>query len=112
MSLNYFLHYPKNFDILLKTILENLDVEGFNNYIREGGDISAINLSHIICQFGDADEEILWNESRSVDDLSLLRDIDRRKATLVTTVLKLNIPNVFVERVCVESGKQPTGNAG
>lgn len=92
MSLNYFVHYPKNFDIHLKTILENLDVEGFNNYIREGGDISAINLSLIICQIGDADEEILWNVSRSVDDLSLFRDIDRRKATLVTTLLKMGIP--------------------
>ena len=112
MSLNYFVHYPEKFDIHLKTILENLDVEGFDNYIREDGNISAKNLSLIICQYGDADEEILWNSSRSVDDLSLLRDIDRSKATLVTTVLKLNIPNVFVEKVCVESGKQPTGNAG
>ena len=92
MSLNYFVHYPENFDIHLKTILENLDVEGFDNYIREGGNISAISLSLIICQYGDANEEILWDACRSVDDLSLLRCIDREKAIIVTNLLKKGIP--------------------
>ena len=91
MSLNYFINYPKNFNIHLKTILENLDVEGFDNYIRDDGNISAISLSLIICQYGDANEEILWDACRSVDDLSLLRDIDRRKAKIVTTLLKSGI---------------------
>ena len=50
MLINYFVTYPENFDIQLKKIIENLDVESFDNYIRDSGDISAVNLSMIICQ--------------------------------------------------------------
>ena len=91
MPNNYFVNYPENLNIYLKKIIEALDIEGFNNYILDGGDISAINLSLIICQYGGADDEILWNTTRTEDDLNLLRDIDRRKAALVTTLLKRGI---------------------
>ena len=88
MPINFFLDYPENFDIHLKGIIERLDVEGFDNYIKEGGDISAVNFSLIICQFGKADDEILWNVTRNEDDLTLLRDIDNRKAAMVTMLLE------------------------
>lgn len=91
MLINYFVTYPENFDIQLKKIIENLDVESFDNYIKNGRNISAVNLSLIICQYGNADDEILWDSTRTEDDLDLLRDIDRRKAALVTTLLKRGI---------------------
>lgn len=74
-------------DKRLKAAIDQLDILSVKRYISDKVPLYNISLSYVIETFGPANEEILWGYESREGDLELLRDIDRRKAVIVSTLL-------------------------
>ena len=74
-------------DKRLKAAIDQLDILSVKRYISDKVPLYNISLSYVIETFGPANEEILWGYESREGDIELLRDIDRRKAVIVSTLL-------------------------
>ena len=72
-------------DKRLKAAIDQLDILSVKRYISDKVPLYNISLSYVIETFGPANDEILWGYESREGDLELLRDIDRRKAVIVST---------------------------
>ena len=72
--------------------INRLDVMDIKNCISEGDSLDGITLDYVITQFGPADEDMLWGLETKDGDLEVLRNLDRRKAVIVNTLLDHGVP--------------------
>ena len=79
-------------DIRILSAIDRLDVVEIKNMISEGDSLDDITLDYVITQFGPSDEDMLWGLESKDGDLDLLRNLDRRKAVIVNTLLDYGVP--------------------
>ena len=79
-------------DIRILSAIDRLDVIEIKNRISEGDSLDGITLDYVITQFGPSDEDVLWGLESKDGDLDLLRNLDRRKAVIVNTLLDHGVP--------------------
>ena len=79
-------------DNRILSAIDRLDVDDIKRGISEGGSLNGITLDYVITQFGPSDEDMLWGLESKEGDLDILRNLDRRKAVIVNTLLDHGVP--------------------
>lgn len=78
-------------NVRLYEAIDKLDILAIKQYIADKYPLDNRSISSVIETFGQANEDVLWGLESREEDLELLRNVDRRKAAIVTTLLDYGV---------------------
>ena len=75
----------------LKNAIERLDISAVQECLKGEPDLTDLTLSLVIEQYGEADEDMLWEAASKEGDLNILRRVDSQKADIVELLIKADV---------------------